>query len=314
MIKADAVRVFAPAKINLFLHVGAKRDDGYHALQSLVVFTEVGDELSLAPANDMTLSVSGPFASSLPVGADNLVLKAARALAQRVSVTDGARIALTKNLPIASGIGGGSADAAAALRGLRPLWGLSHPGDDVVWGHWVPFANRESDFLAALDVGSDVPVCLLSAPAWMEGRGEKVWSLDDLPETSLVLVNPGMPVGTAEVFRLLERRTGIAEMIPSGWGNSAHDLVAYLSNATNDLEAPACSACPVISEVLDAIGRTGAMLRRMSGSGATCFGIFEDANAAAAAADALSARHPEWWVRATKIASRNIGRPRPASQ
>jgi 4-diphosphocytidyl-2-C-methyl-D-erythritol kinase len=310
----NAVRVFAPAKINLFLHVGEKRSDGYHALQSLVAFTEVGDELLLACADGLVLTISGPFAGSLKAESDNLVLRAACALAEDASVEPRARMELVKNLPVASGIGGGSADAAAALRGLRPLWGLSQPGDDIVWGHWEPFLNRAPSYSVATTIGSDVPVCLLSAPAWMEGRGEQVWSLHDLPKTELVLVNPGLPVSTAEIFRRLDRHTGVAEMIPSGWGHSAQELVAYLQTARNDLEDTACSICPDISEVLKALDRCGSMLSRMSGSGATCFGIFEDARNAANAADALKAEQPHWWVQATKIASRNIGRPRPAFQ
>jgi 4-diphosphocytidyl-2-C-methyl-D-erythritol kinase len=303
---AEAVRVFAPAKINLFLHVGEKRDDGYHALQSLVVFVEEGDALEFHRAGDLSLSIAGPFASGLSVE-DNLVLKAARRLG-----VHGARIMLTKNLPVASGIGGGSADAAAALRGLRPLWGLSHPGDDFIWGDWEPFANRKSDYDAALALGSDVPVCLLSGPAWMEGRGDKVWSLDDIPKAAMVLVNPGVAVQTAEIFRRLERRTGVAEMIPSGWGHSTKELVSYLDGATNDLQTPACALFPAISGALDALAsQSGALLSRMSGSGATCFAIFENANAAARAANIISGAHPDWWVRATKIASNDIGRPRP---
>ena len=313
MTTAETVRVFAPAKINLFLHVGDKRADGYHDLQSLVVFADVGDELSFVPADDLTLTIDGPFAASLTNDSGNLVLKAARALAAEADVKAGAKIVLSKNLPIASGIGGGSADAAAAIRGLRPIWGLAKTGHYFVWGTWNPFSEREIDYAAALAVGSDVPVCLLSGPAWMEGRGEKVWSLDDLPKTDMVLVNPGVAVPTRDVFRRLERRTGVAEMIPSGWGHSARELVSYLKTATNDLEAPACALFPVVGEVLDALSSNGAALSRMSGSGATCFGIFENAAEARKASDVLAAQRPKWWVRATKIASRDVGRPRPST-
>jgi len=312
---ANSVRVFAPAKINLFLHVGEKRSDGYHALQSLVVFADVGDELVLTRSVALTLSIDGPFASSLTADSDNLVLRSARTLAEKASITAGAGIVLTKNLPVASGIGGGSADAAATLRGLRALWGLSRRGDDIVWGSWEPFYHRKALYEAAVAIGSDVPVCLLSGPAWMEGRGEKIWSLHDLQDVDLVLVNPGVAVPTAEVFRRLEKRTGVAEMIPTGWGSSAPDLTAYLKDTRNDLEPPACALYPVIGEVLGSLAsQSGALLSRMSGSGATCFGIFKDAESAGLAAQRILAASPDWWVRATKIASHHVGLPRPASQ
>ena len=161
--EAEAARVFAPAKINLFLHVGGKRADGYHALESLVVFARAGDELAFERADEFSLTIDGPFAAALLPDPDNLVLKAARALAALAGVRKGARIALTKNLPVASGIGGGSADAAAALRGLNVLWQMHLPPEELR--------------TIAAQIGSDVPVCVESKPAWMEGRGEKVTAL-----------------------------------------------------------------------------------------------------------------------------------------
>jgi len=268
-----SLTVFAPAKINLFLHVGEKRADGYHALQSLAVFAGMGDELTLSLADELTLSVEGPFAHGLADESDNLVLRAARALSAK------ARLTLTKNLPVASGIGGGSADAAAALRGLMQLHGLS------------------ADLQAiAATLGSDVPVCLGSRPAWMEGRGEILASAS-VPSLPIVLVNPGVAVSTAHVFRALETRRGTGMTLPAGF-DDATELLAYLNATANDLEAPACAIQPVIGEVLRAL--SDAVLSRMSGSGATCFGIYTSDVGAAEAARAISAVYPGWWVRATR--------------
>jgi 4-diphosphocytidyl-2-C-methyl-D-erythritol kinase len=315
MATADrGVRVFAPAKINLFLHVGDRRTDGYHALQSLVCFAEVGDDLSIFKDERLSLRQSGEFSAALPDSNGNLVLQAARKFAAVTGRAASGRFELTKNLPVASGIGGGSADAAAVLRGLRSVWQLSREGDEVVWDHREPFANRRESLEAALVLGSDVPVCLLSATAWMEGRGERIWSLSDLPNAALVLVNPGVGVSTAEVFGRLVRRTGVNEMIPSGFGNAVGELVTYLSAARNDLEKPACEIAPVIGKVLNALDRSGALLARMSGSGATCFGIFESDAGADASAAAIASDHPDWWVRATRIAPQSIGFPRPLVQ
>jgi 4-diphosphocytidyl-2-C-methyl-D-erythritol kinase len=260
---AEPIRIFAPAKINLFLHVGDKRPDGYHALESLVVFVDVGDELVMAPAPELSLEIEGPFAGELSGEGDNLVLKAARALGASAAIT------LTKNLPVASGIGGGSADAAAVLRGL------GRGRDDL---------HRIAGLL-----GSDVPVCVESRAAWMEGRGEILTPMT-VPEMHLVLVNPRVGVPTAAVFRALQARSGLG----------AARTVA-LDGTRNDLESPARVIQPVIGKVLDALSRSpDVQLARMSGSGATCFGLFGDAEAAARAADRLAGAHPGWWVRAAR--------------
>ncbi len=305
----NAVRVAAPAKINLFLHVGLKRTDGFHDLQSLVVFAEESDHLRLADADDISLSVDGPFAKAVPLGNENLVVQAASIFASLTERPPRAQMLLTKNLPVASGIGGGSADAAATLRGLWSLWGLAHPGDEILWGHREPFANRKESLLAATSLGSDVPVCLLCGPAWMEGRGERVWSLSSFPDAALVLINPGVAVSTAEVFGRLEKRSDSNEVLPLGFGNSVEDLVAYLGNTRNDLEPPARSLAPVIGRVVDTLRSSGALLSRMSGSGATCFGIFKKATDSETAAADIRRAYPHWWVRATRIATRDIGRP-----
>lgn len=267
------VRVFAPAKINLFLHVGEKRGDGFHNLESLAVFVDVGDELTFHASDALSLNVEGPFGGDLSPGGDNLVLKAARAL----NAT--ARIVLTKNLPVASGVGGGSADAAAALRGLNQLCNL----------------GRADLLEVAATLGSDVPVCLTSRGAWMEGRGEILTSVV-IPNMSLLLVNPRVSVSTADVFRALQERSGLGARVPNG-----ADLMEFLKSASNDLEAPALAIEPIIREVLDALGMLpGVLVARMSGSGATCFGIFGNEGAAKQGERMVSAAHPGWWVRATK--------------
>ena len=273
---------FAPAKINLFLHVGDKRADGFHALQSLVVFTAAGDELAFAPDQALSLAIDGPFGAGLSAGDDNLIVKAARALAPG----RGAAMTLTKNLPVASGIGGGSADCAAALRGLTALWGL----------------RQDTAALQAIGatLGSDVPVCITCRPQWMEGRGEILTELPALPELPIVLVNPGVGVPTGKVFGALTERRGVDLPLPPAFAGAA-DLIGYLKDAANDLEAPARAIAPVIGDVLDFIAGEGALLARMSGSGATCFGLFDSAAAAARAAAAIAAAHPGWWAVPTRL-------------
>ena len=287
-IRAEVLRVLAPAKVNLFLHVGDKRADGYHTLQSLVAFTEAGDELAFSPDRELKLVIDGPFASVLKADADNLVLKAARALAAHAGVKRGANISLTKNLPIASGIGGGSADAAATLRGLARLWGLKPDGDELL--------------AVAETLGSDVPVCVSSRAQWMEGRGEILTALDPLPAMAMVLVNPGVAVPTPKVFAALTDRRG-TNLSPPPRFKGPTDFIAYLKNTSNDLEAPARSIAPIIDDVLGALTcQPDVHLARMSGSGATCFALFDTDEEAAAAAAAIGARHPKWWTVATKIA------------
>ncbi len=272
----------AHAKINLFLHVGDKRADGFHALQSLVAFTKASDELSFAPEVGLSLAIEGPFGAGLSCGEDNLIIKAAQCLSR----DRGAAIRLTKNLPVASGIGGGSADCAAALRGLSRLWGLA--SDTAV-------LQKIGESL-----GSDVPVCIARQPQWMEGRGEIVTPLPGLPAIAIVLVNPGVGVPTGKVFGALKERRGVGLPLPPVFA-SAGDLVAYLKDTSNDLEAPARLIAPEINSVLEAIAGEGALLARMSGSGATCFGLFASDDDAARAATAMEARNPGWWVAASHL-------------
>jgi 4-diphosphocytidyl-2-C-methyl-D-erythritol kinase len=285
-IRPDGVRVFAPAKINLFLHVIGRRADGFHDLQSLVAFADIGDVLHAARDDALSLTIEGPFADGLAAEADNLVLRAARAAGARLGVTGGARFRLTKNLPVASGIGGGSADAAAALRAMLALHG------DI--------AHAELLDIAAF-LGSDIPVCVASGAALMEGRGERVSALPPLPQTPILLVNPGVSVATADVFRGLANKNNPPATMPSPFA-SFDDLVGFLRTTRNDLEAPARNVAPVIGEVLAALSREGAAFTRMSGSGATCFGLFASPADATHAADAIARAQPGWWSKAGVLA------------
>lgn len=283
----DAVKVFAPAKINLFLHVGERRSDGYHELESLVVFADVGDELLIEPAKAFSFALDGPFGSKLANEGDNLIAKAARALGAKAGRSPNVKITLTKNLPVASGIGGGSADAAATLRGLVQFWDLKIPDDEL---HAI-----------AETLGSDVPACLLSETLWMTGRGEGIEPVPGLPPAPLVLVNPGVGVSTRDIFAKLERRVGIGHAAKPESDLSVLALADYFKSNRNDLEKPAREIAPAIDEVLQAISRHGALRTRMSGSGATCFGLFADDKSAEAAAAKIAEGHPGWWVKKARI-------------
>lgn len=274
---------FAPAKLNLALHVTGQRADGYHLLDSLVVFAGVGDRVTAAAADALSLAVTGPQAGAVPPGEDNLVLRAARAI---LPPGQGARITLDKTLPVASGIGGGSADAAAALRALAGLHGLALP-----------------DAAAVLRLGADVPVCLAGRSCRMQGVGEWITPLARaLPPVWVVLANPGVAVATPDVFRALARRDNppLPDTIPAFPDAAA--LSAFLAAQRNDLEAPARAVAPVIGQVLAALAaQPGALIARMSGSGATCLALFGSEPPATAAAAALSRAHPGWWTAAAPI-------------
>lgn len=286
--RKDLGPVLARAKVNLALHVTGQRADGYHLLDSLVVFAEVGDFLSVTPRQDrgLELAVTGPGAADLAdAGSDNLVLRAARLVAGGRSGLAGARITLDKRLPVASGIGGGSADAAATLRLMARYWNLPLP-----------------DAAAVLSLGADVPVCLAGRAARMTGIGESVAPLaHPLPEGWLVLVNPGQGVSTPAVFRALDRRDNAPMPLTGAWAD-LRALADWLRTCRNDLEAPARTLCPVIGEGLAALGaQKGCLIARMSGSGATCFGLFADQHAAEAAAARIGGASPGWWVAAARI-------------
>jgi 4-diphosphocytidyl-2-C-methyl-D-erythritol kinase len=281
----------APAKINLTLRILGRRVDGYHDLESLVVFARLCDRLTLAPGHPLSLDVQGPTAAASGSVADNLVLKATHALAQTVDGLQVGRFLLDKRLPAAAGIGGGSADAAAALRLLARANGL-RPDD--------------SRLLAAARVtGADVPVCLDPKPRVMRGIGEILSPPLDLPELPAVLINSGVAASTKEVFAALIRSGYPASDTQSDWDRlPCHHggLIEFLRSERNDLEPPAIALYPVISEALTALrGTNGCRLARMSGSGSTCFGIFDSAHEARAAARLLQAAQPSWWVRATLL-------------
>jgi 4-diphosphocytidyl-2-C-methyl-D-erythritol kinase len=283
----------ARAKINLYLHVVGRRDDGYHLLDSLVAFADVADTLRVEPAESLTLTIDGPYAARVPGGADNLVLRAARAIADAAGISPRARIRLTKRLPVEAGIGGGSADAAAAMRLLRALWRVEMD----------PAQLRR----VAIGLGADVPVCLEHVPVFVGGIGEEITPAPQLPAAWLVLANPGVAVATPEVFR---RRvgafaaTGRFSAAPAG----AQALAAVLAERRNDLTEAAVRIAPAIAGVLAELAALpSALLARMSGSGATCFALFADRNHAESAARQLNLRNPGWWVAAAPMLT--AGRP-----
>jgi 4-diphosphocytidyl-2-C-methyl-D-erythritol kinase len=276
----------ARAKINLELRILGRRADGYHELDSLVVFAQASDRLTFGEHDDLRLEISGPFAAALADAPDNLVLRAARRLAALAARPPAALIHLAKHLPVAAGLGGGSADAAAALRGLHRLWRLDLPLADL-----MPLAAG---------LGADVPVCLTGRPARMRGIGERVEELPGLPGLALLLVSPNRPLATAAVFAGLGQiDPAPAERAPPP-GDRA-PLLAWLGASRNDLEAPARRLEPAIGDVLAALTvQPGCELARMSGSGAACFGIFPNVEQARAAATALRLAHPDWWVAASR--------------
>jgi 4-diphosphocytidyl-2-C-methyl-D-erythritol kinase len=275
---------FAPAKVNLHLHVVGRRDDGYHLLDSLVVFAGIGDRLTVSPADGLSLSVTGPFAGELEAEADNLVLRAARSLAAQYAmplgaIPPGGKLVLEKNLPVASGIGGGSADAAAALRLLGRFWGLDPSGLGRLAG----------------GLGADVPVCLAGRPALMSGIGDVLVSAPALPDVGIVLVNPGVAVSTPAVFRARGGPFSDPARFPVDRWHDVDSLVRSLRATCNDLEPPARLLAPAIGDVLQAVSEApGCLLARMSGSGATCFGLFPTPAAAREAARTIV--RGGWWV------------------
>ena len=268
---------FAAAKINVTLHVTGRRADGYHRLDSLVCFADVGDVVSARPAPDLSLAITGPEGAGLLAEPDNLVLRAARAMGQ------GAALVLDKRLPLASGIGGGSADAAATLRLLARLTGAPLP-----------------DAAAVLRLGADVPVCLAGRVCRMQGVGEVLAPAPPLPPVWAVLANPRVAVPTPQVFAALRSRDNppMPDRLPA-WPDAAA-LAGWLASQRNDLEPAAVTLAPAIGDTLAALAALpGALLARMSGSGATCFALFASAQAARSAACALA--RPDWWVAAARL-------------
>lgn len=285
----------APAKVNLSLRVLGRRADGYHELDSLVAFAGVGDALALRPNQPAGLEISGPFAAGLSAAPDNLVLKAERALREDIPGLRSGRFHLVKRLPVASGVGGGSADAAAALRLLARLNGL-------------PLAHPAL-LAAAGRIGADVPVCLEARARVMAGIGERLGPPLRLPRLFALLVNPGVAVETAAVFRALGLQPGQDHGAATGAAGpdasaatTPAGLIAALSMSGNDLEAPGRKVAPMIAAVLSALAALpGCRLARMSGSGATCFALFDDCRASAAAGKLLAKQRPDWWVKPTVL-------------
>jgi 4-diphosphocytidyl-2-C-methyl-D-erythritol kinase len=287
-----ARREVAPAKVNLTLRVLGRRPDGYHEIESLVAFASIGDALAFTPGASLALKVRGPTAAAAGSLADNLVLKAAHALAQRIRKLKLGRFDLSKRLPVAAGLGGGSADAAAALRLLA---------------RHNRIASDDARLMAAARAtGADVPVCLDPHPRLMRGIGEVLSPPLRLPSLPAVLLNPGVGVATRDVFTALRappvaRAARDAES-DAGFPSGRNELIETLMRGVNDLETPAISLHPVVAEALAALRAVGGCrLARMSGSGATCFALFDSARAATAAARSLRAAHPQWWVRATVL-------------
>jgi 4-diphosphocytidyl-2-C-methyl-D-erythritol kinase len=285
----------APAKVNLTLRVLGRRPDGYHEIESLVAFARIGDALSFAPGGELALTVRGPSAEATGAAADNLVLKAARALADRVPTVGAGSFDLDKRLPVAAGLGGGSADAAAALRLLARANKLA--ADDPLL------------YAAARATGADVPVCLDPCPRLMRGIGEILSGPLKLPPLQGVLVNPGVALETKAVFA--RWKPAAAPPVPADLTvltamTKRDQLLRFLLSQKNDLEAPAIALAPAIADVLLALqSQPQCELARMSGSGATCFAIFRSAADAIKAAEAVHAAHPDWWVRATALGGAN---------
>lgn len=281
----------APAKINLTLRVLGRRADGYHEIESLVAFASVGDALAFTPGRRLDLTVRGPTAAASGDIGDNLVLKAARALAERTEGLRLGRFILAKRLPVAAGLGGGSADAAAALRLLARANRIA-PDDARVMG-------------AARVTGADVPVCLDPRPRMMSGIGEILSRPLEIARLPAVLVNPRVSVPTSEVFASL-KAPSLARLprLPAvdGIERGRRELIEFVSQSANDLERPAVALHPVVARALAALqALDSCRLARMSGSGATCFAVFDSSRAATLAARALRARHPDWWIRPTML-------------
>jgi 4-diphosphocytidyl-2-C-methyl-D-erythritol kinase len=283
----SSIRVAAPAKLNLYLHVLGRRDDGYHLLDSLVAFASVFDTVTAAPSDGLSLLIDGPFCGPLSDDSDNLVIRAALTLADALGRSPDVRLTLTKRLPIASGIGGGSSDAAATLRALASIWQLA-PADPLL-------------LRVAAKLGADVPVCLHGISAYMGDIGDRMSPAPALPPVGLVLANPRIPLSTPAVFSARRGRFGIEDRLYPA-PEDAFQLAAALTLRSNELSDAATKQVPEIGTILTALRASdGALLSRMSGSGATCFAIYTDQDRAERAAKVLQAAHPGWWVEAGRL-------------
>lgn len=279
------LKLFAPAKINLHLHVTGKREDGYHLLDSLVAFTDAGDYLSFEPAPNYQLDITGPFARTLD--GENLVTKAANIMARYLGREPKIHITLEKNLPLGAGIGGGSADAAACLQGLNEFWSAN---------------LKEADLLTlAAQIGADIPACIKSQAIVMRGIGEIIEPAPTLPSLSAVLIWPDCFASTPAVYKDL--RMGIYSRNFKFHENyeSTVNLISDLVRTSNDLQETSVKLFPPIGSAIDALNKSGSLFSRMSGSGSTVFGIFKNEDAAQNAAGSMAKKRPDWWVRPVKI-------------
>ncbi len=283
---AGRIALDAPAKVNLYLHVVGRRSDGYHLLDTLMVFTELGDRIEVEPADGLSLTAEGPFVDRLPDATDdNLVMRAARALAEAAGVEPLARIRLTKNLPVSAGLGSGSSDAAATLNALSRLWQIPEGAVDLP--------------ALALTLGADVPACLRAESVFVGGIGEVLVPAPRLPKVDILLVNPGVQLVTGSVFEA--RRGGFNPEAPfSEAPQNVRELADILKDRENDLSEAATRLSPVVTEMVRAIeAAPGCRLARMTGSGATCFGLFDDAETAKRAREELRLR--DWWCAVTRF-------------
>jgi 4-diphosphocytidyl-2-C-methyl-D-erythritol kinase len=288
--RTKVLNIFAPAKVNLYLHVTGRLDNGYHTLDSMVAFADIGDEVRIEPAPDFTFKVQGPYAGAFTPkeldsspNSSNLVVQAVWALARAAQKVPNVKVTLTKSLPLASGLGGGSSDAASVIWGMLDWWGLS----------------RQAYYLPALmtTLGADIPVCLNCDAARLRGIGEIIDRVPPMPEIPVVLVNPCKPCGTATVFARFAGSFRQPDAIPQNL-DTLDDIVAFLEKRENDLYAPACNVVPEIVNVIGALrSQAGCRLARMSGAGATCFGLFETEKQAKAAAKTIAYENPDWWAR-----------------
>ena len=278
--------IFAPAKINLYLHITGKLDSGYHTLDSLISFADIGDDICIEPAQSLSLEINGPYGSAFK-GKDlssepestNLVIKAVRATAQLAQKTPALKVTLTKNLPLGAGIGGGSADAAAIIWGLLQYWAL-------------PKSLKGLDDLM-LSLGADVPVCFACQSAYVSGIGETITPAHDIPEQPIVLIYPGKPCHTGKIFSLYNE-----DYIAPHPHKDPPDLDDIMKNTRNSLTKTAIQTVPSIQNVLENLQtQEGCMLVRMSGSGSSCFGLFKDRAAADNAAENIASTNPDWWVK-----------------
>ena len=293
---ARSLTVLAPAKVNLFLHVTGRRADGYHRLESLFAFADIGDKISLVPASSTSFAVTGPYAEALAkAGSEahgNLVVKALEGLRELLGGANlAAAITLEKNLPLSSGLGGGSSDAAAALKALQIVWGVE--------------AEEGKLYELALKLGADVPACLLGEACLVSGIGDEVKPVSDFLELACVLVNPNLPLATPAVFKAFAARE-FPFTPPLFWGGAGlGNIWELMARTKNDLQGSACGILPEVGKVLMALERVpGAKLARMSGSGATCFALFENADGAESAARTIAKAEPGWWVKAAILRRR----------